>query len=342
MYYHINFYIYGTNISNELCDQIVNSNLPLKNRFAIVSICVKQHVKTNHKYMPITYYFMEKLLRNATIDNPKLVQTYNNIINMFDECNKVSANKSDSIKRGIDTKDGRINKRKKKINKEHAMYQEMKKHCNNFNSYNMLKDNYLSGPYNPASISLHKYRNPNMTMYKIEIFKNIFIIMKKFRQHNFIHGDFHDGNILVDNNDISNIQIIDLENSVIMDEDKMTFDDDYVICMNTTKYSITMTKCFMFLYDMYMFIVTQPNISDYETNYKTYYTDNVVTHDYIILCKIFENYKRALFRSTSENHYFACPQLLIDCVLRSKLEFDDDIMKQRYNEIMNIMRVSTI
>lgn len=204
---------------------------------------------------------------------------------------------------------------------EYNMYTTMKNKCNYFNLFNTFENNCLVGDYNPALINLNNYNSPNKEILYPKIYKKIFQIMETFRQHNFVHGDFHGGNIMIDRDDIEHVEIIDLEYATL----ECNFDkfDDLPPRF--------LTKEFMFLYDMYYFVATQNDKyrQPIDKNIEMFGTNSIVCQDYIIISDILKNYTYDYF--TPNNKFVINIYLLISKL--SQYECINNKLKERFEQI---------
>jgi hypothetical protein len=129
----------------------------------------------------------------------------------------------------------------------------------NINPINMLR-----GMYNSNYNTIHLWNKhddfssrPNKNTIEFMngmIFKIINTIENVFRPNNFIHGDLKYNNILVNKNNYADIKIIDLEFSFIMSKDIITITDDLSISMYLNDSDIKLTKQYLHLFDVFLFV----------------------------------------------------------------------------------------
>lgn len=338
-------YTWSVTIDESLLIEIYHSKMSMKYRFIIMYLCTEQHKCNESVCVPATYHnienclrntCIEKFLKNANITNKKLVNTYNNMINLFTKCNDFNQKKTFYLNASVNVVNGKVIKHKKGLLNEKKMYNYMNERCNNFQSFDTFNESNMIGIYNPSLIIFGKFHDPNIKNYII-VYEKIFAIFAMFRKHNFFHGDLHSNNILIDRYNFDNIQIIDLEMSMIMNEENVVLNDcDTLLSIYTDVLKVS--RNFMFLFDMYVFVVTHlRDINANVININTYTIENIVTFDYIILHKIFACYDPKIFTSHNKRYNYTPISYLINFVVDSTCNFNNIAIQQRYEEIKEIM-----
>lgn len=112
----------------------------------------------------------------------------------------------------------------------------------------------MMSDYNPAKISLHDYITKNnefniILQYILKTLNNLDILYSKY---GFIHCDFHTRNILVND---SNLSFIDLEMSKFMDDNTIIKFEDLDVDYFSVKPEFLLTKRFMHFADIFIFTV---------------------------------------------------------------------------------------
>jgi hypothetical protein len=90
----------------------------------------------------------------------------------------------------------------------------------------------LVGDYNPNMITVFDYRyNTESIETIVDVYNEILLIKEEcYVNYGFVHGDFKTNNILIDKTNISNIQFIDFEFTIIFANKKtVSMDDAYFI-----------------------------------------------------------------------------------------------------------------
>lgn len=113
---------------------------------------------------------------------------------------------------------------------------------------------------------------------------NILLKLKGLHELNFIHGDFHTSNILIDSN--NNISFIDPEFSLILDNNNIIIDDDIQLINLYLKLDdgYQLTNNFLKIFDIYLLVI---HIYRYRYN-KLSFLENI--YYYIISNNISDDY----------------------------------------------------
>jgi serine/threonine protein kinase len=122
-------------------------------------------------------------------------------------------------------------------------------------------------------------------MDNINNINNILLKLKELHTLNFIHGDFHTSNILIDNK--SNVSFIDPEFSLLLTENNIKIiEDEYPLINLYLKLPIgyQLTNDFLKIFDIYLLVI---NIYRYRSD-KLSFLENI--YNYIITNNVLNNY----------------------------------------------------